>query len=128
MPLSQTEWAEVLEHTRRRIREAGFEEVDTRVTMDFATTQDSFIDFSRYLANVIKALRERSQYGYNKAYHAVREAIRTEDGQPVEGIEVEFVEGDASLYRVSRLDLSKVDDLGSLISALEKINAILPQI
>lgn len=88
MPLTQEEWTEVLEHTRRRVREVGFVDLDGRVAIDFHATDDAFLDFSTYLSRIIGGLEERSLSAYRRALQALREGIETEGSQPVEGIEI----------------------------------------
>lgn len=125
MPLSDSDWSEVLDHTRRRVREAGLEDVDRRVTLDFRPSKNPSADFLRYVSSVIAGTTEKSLSGYTRALGALREGLTVEGAQQVQGITVAFNEGETRLYGVERIDLGEAQDLRPLILELEKLREYL---
>jgi len=121
MSLSNQEWAEVLGHTRMRVREIGFAELDEEVFRDFRSYDDAKSSFFQYLGTLIAALHERSFSGYQRALYAIRESIQTEDGGSVEGIEVYISDSDFPMFQSRSLDLAELDDLTSLIEELQML-------
>lgn len=119
--MTNDEWSEVLEHTRMRIRQAGFMAVDEAVTLDFQSTTSARNDFLRYLSQLIYALSERSRSGYMKALRKIQDSVRTENDGQVEGIEIRVTDRDYKLYRTERIDLSELSDLTALIDQLQKL-------
>lgn len=121
MALSNDDWAEVLQHTRTRVREAGLSDVDERVALDFRPTESASADFLRYLDSVISALRERSSSTFQRAFDTFREYVRTEDGTPVQGIEVRVEERDFRIFPTHRIDLGDQPNLGVSIEELTRL-------
>jgi hypothetical protein len=119
--MTNDEWREVLEHTRTRIRQAGFMAVDESVTLDFQSTASAKNDFLRYLSQLISALSERSHSGYMKALQRIQKSVCTENGGVVEGIEIRVSDRDYNLYRTERIDLSELNDLTLLIEQLQRL-------
>lgn len=125
MPLTDDDWSDVLEHTRRRLWELGMADVDRDVTTEFRTSQAPSSDFLRYLSRVTAAVRERSLSGYRRALDTLRENITTDRGGQIDGIDVVFTQGDARVIGREKLDLSKVGDYELLINELESLRAYL---
>ena len=125
MPLTDDDWSDVLEHTRRRLWELGMADVDRDVTTEFRPSQAPSSDFLRYLSRVTAAVRERSISGYQRAMGTLHENLKTESGGQVDGIDVVFTEGDARVFGLTKFDLSKVGDYELLIKELESLRAYL---
>lgn len=117
--MTNDEWEEILEHTRKRIRQAGFMVVDESIMLDFQSTTNAKNDFLRYLSQLINALSERSHSGYMKALQRIQESVSTESDGLVEGIEIRVSDNDYKLYRTDRIDLSELNDLTPLIEKLK---------
>jgi hypothetical protein len=125
MPMSDDDWSDLLQHTRRRLRELGMADLERDVTTEFRLSQVPASDYLRYLARVTAAVRERSRLGYRRAMDTLRENLETEGGGQVDGIDVVFAEGDASVYGIERLDLGTASDYEPLINELESLRAYL---
>jgi hypothetical protein len=127
MPLTDDDWSDVFEHTRRQLRELGMADVDQDVTTDFRPSHAPSSDFLRYLSRVTAAVRERSLSGYRRALDTVRENIKTNRGGQVDGIDVVFTEEDARVVGLKggTIDLGKVGDYDLLINELESLRAYL---
>lgn len=123
MPLSHEDWIDVLTHTRRRVREAGFGDLDERVTLDFRSTQSPPVDFLRYLDSLISAVGERSYSTYQRTMDIFQQSMSTESGRPVEGIEVQIEDTDRAVYGADRVDLSDSEDLSEVLDALKRLRA-----
>jgi hypothetical protein len=121
MALSRDDWREMLAHIRTQVREVGLADIDDRIAGDIRASVDSRDDFSRYLAMLLRALNEQSYSGYKRALRAIRESIRTEEGGPIEGIEILVTEADANLYQTRRIDLEELTDLAPVISDLAEL-------
>ena len=119
MALTNADWAEVLDHTRRSVREAGLADVDRRVTLDFQTTENAEWDFLRYLDGVTSGVKEKSLAGYNRALDVLNSAVRTEDDEQIDEIDVVCVDNDARLYATDRIDLRQAQDFSPLIRELQ---------
>lgn len=119
--MTNDEWGEVLEHTRMRIRQAGFIAIDESIALDFQSTASAKNDFLRYLSQLISALSERSHSGYKKALQKIQTTVRTENDGEVEGIEIRVSDRDLNLYRTERIDLSELNDLTLLIEQLQRL-------
>src|SRR5215469_14344968 len=111
MALSSDDWAEILKHTRTRVREAGLRDLDEQVTLDFRPTESGSADVLRYLDSLISALGERSRSTYQRALDTFREYVRTEDGTSVQGIEVRVQDRDFNIFSTHRVDLADELDL-----------------
>lgn len=121
MALSQEDWSDLLAHIRRRVRDVGLADLDTRLTLDFRTTDSSRADFLRYFSSLLGAASERSYSGYQKALRTIQDCVRTEDGGHVEGIEVRVTDADYGLYGTPTIDLGALTDLGALSVELERL-------
>src|SRR5688572_11237505 len=104
MSLSNEDWIEVLDHLRLRVREAGFADLDERLTLDFQPTNQGRTDFLRYLSSLISGLTERSYTCYSRALETLQSALEIEGGNHVEGIEVIFDEADSRLYGTHQIN------------------------
>jgi hypothetical protein len=121
MSLSTEDWFQVFSHIRRRVRECGLADIDNRITADFRGSESPQRDFHRYLSTLVGALTERSRSGYEKSLTAIQESIRTEDGDPVEGVEVIVSDADSVVYQTDRIALKDGRDFTLVISELRKL-------
>jgi len=121
MTLSKEDWQDILGHTRARVREAGLAEIDMQVTMDFRTTESSGADFLRYLTSLISALGERSYSGYQRTLDTFRECLRSENGKPIEGVEIRIEDRDYGVYGTSLVSLADQTDLSIVIGELKNL-------
>ncbi len=119
--MTNDDWAEVLQHTRKRVREEGLERIDELVTMDFERSNSAKWDFQRYLTGVIGALSERSGRGVTRAISILRNSLMSDSVEQLEGIEVSVIEEDRPSYGVDRIRLEPTDDYSPLIDELKKL-------
>lgn len=115
------EWADVLNHLRKRVREVGLADLDDLIASDFRMSPIPSSDVLRYLDILISALNERSQLGYRRALEALRDSVDSESGQPIEGIEVAITEDDVRLFRRERIDLASTQDYTEVVAELTAI-------
>lgn len=125
--MTEDDWIEVFEHTRKRVRQVGLAHIDDVVTMDFPRTASASGDFRRYLSSIKSALSERSRNGVSRAMEIFREAVQTEDEGAVAGINVEFTENDRRIFKHDFLDLESINDYGPLVRELDLLLSDLDQ-
>lgn len=121
------DWAEVLTHTRMRVRDVGLTEIDARVTMDFRTSQKPSQDFRNYLTSVINAIGESSYSGYQRTIKIFNECLRTENGTQIEGVEVRVDDRDFGVYRADIIRLDDQRDWAELVKELKQLQVDLEQ-
>ena len=127
MAITEQEWKEIFAHTRTRAREVGLEEIDNQISMDFRSSASASLDFLRYLENLISAVVERSESGYEKTLDAIRESVATESGEIVQGIEIQIQDGDEGLFGIDSIDLAGLTDQSLLIQELMRLKDDLVQ-
>jgi hypothetical protein len=125
MAFSREEWADILVHTRRRVREAGLVDLDERVTLDFRTTQSAGEDFLRYLDSLISAVSERSHSTYRRAMEIFQHSVSTQSGRAVQGIEVQIADADRVVYGADRVDLADNEDWGETLRELKGLREVI---
>jgi hypothetical protein len=121
MSLSTEDWFQVFAHIRRRVQECGLADIDNSITAGFRGSETPQRDFRNYLSTLVGALTERSRSGYEKALRAVQESIRTESGEPVEGLEVIVADSDRVVYQTDRIALKDARDFTLVIDELRRL-------
>lgn len=119
--------ADLLQHIRATVRERGLADLDGLVlASDVLGDRDPVGRVTAYL----RALRDQVRLGTeqsNRALISRFEGVRTQDGRPMSGIEVQLTGADAQIYGRERIDLVGSPELDEWLSSLEALVAELEE-
>lgn len=121
MPLSKEDWQDILEHTRKRVREVGLIEIDMQIFKEVRTTESPTADFHRYLNLLISALSERTRSGYQRTLQIFQDCLKAENGKPIDGVEIRIEESDQTRYGTKLISLADQTDFLTLIGELKSL-------
>jgi hypothetical protein len=115
MAYTSDEYAHILRHLQRRVREHDahlFEVLQGQADFDpHATDQErARLRLLQYLRRVIAMIEEASRTGYERSMETLTKYIHTVDGERLEGIKVDLAPGEREEYGREFLDLSRVED------------------
>jgi len=119
--VTDDDYRAILRQARSQALELGLSGLDERITSAMRGSDGPFYDLLFYL----KHLREEVQLGsdteYRETLRRVRRYVRTESGEPVAGVRIEFTPTDADRYGMENLDLAPSREFGAIAEELEQL-------
>ena len=116
--MTDDDYIDLLRSTRAEVLGLGLSELDNRITSDMGASDGPYWDLVFYL----KHLRDEMQLGSDSQYREIigrlRRFVRTESGEPIAGIRIEFSRKEAQRYGMSQFELVGNAEFGRLANEI----------
>jgi hypothetical protein len=118
------EAAEVLRYFQSAMQRAGFEDVNARIVRQVRLDPGSpRAQLRRYIDALGTEIRLRTDDQVTSIVNRINEVARTSSGGVIDGISLEFVEGDRNLFGLDELSLGLPIEMTSVLEGLDRISA-----
>lgn len=122
--MNETDYGEILQHLRRRMRTAGFADLDARIVQDVRRDPGAPRE---QLLRYLDLLELEARLGTDATARAVTERLNriasTESGSPIEGLTVELSLEDQALFGTTDIDVGVAPDLARVIDELRDLRS-----
>lgn len=116
--MTNDDYRELLQATRRQAAERGLHALDERILSNMRGSDGPFWDLIFYLTHLQEEIRLGSDTHYRETLRRIRQHARTELGEPVAGIRIEFSEEESARYGVRYLDFAPSGELSEIAEEL----------
>ena len=119
--MTNEDYRELLRATRLQVAELGLRALDERITSNMRGSEGPFWDLLFYLKHLREEIQLGSDTHYRETLRRVRQHVRTDSGEPVAGIRIEFSSEDAERYGLPHLDIAPSQELGTIAAELGEL-------
>jgi hypothetical protein len=119
--MTNEDYREILQSTRRMLREAGLSGIDERIMSDIRGSEGPFWDLTYYLKHLTEEVTLGSDVQLGNVLRRVRRHVRTESGEAVEGIRLTVSGEDQERYSVEQIDFAPNPELGEIARELRAL-------
>lgn len=121
MPLSDSEYTDILRSLRMTMRESGLAATDERIMSEFRERQGPFHDLMAYLRLLIIDLSLGSDAQVRTVLHRMRTAAETESGVPIQGFRLELSPEESRRYGTESVDFGPSPELNQTLADLHSL-------
>jgi hypothetical protein len=134
--MTEADYAAILEYLRQRMREYGLIDLDSRITSLVPSYPSEGADelrpsllLLRYLELLETTMQLDAAETGGEIVYRLQQVATTEDGEPIDGVELELTGADRTLYAIDadRVDLVVLPDLADLIGRLRTVRGYLAE-
>lgn len=119
--MNNEDYRDILQFTRRVLNQAGFATIDERIMSDIHGSEGAFWDLTYYLKHLTDEVTLGSDIHLSNMLRRVRQHVRTESGEPIEGFRVVISEEDRERYNADQIDFAPNPELGELAQELRSL-------
>ncbi len=119
--MTNEDYKEILQSTRRMLRKAGLGGIDERIMSDIHGSEGAFWDLIYYLKHLTEEVSLGSDVQLGNVLRRVRRHVRTESGDVIEGVRVTVSSEDRERYDVDHIDFAPSPELGDIAQELRAL-------
>jgi len=119
--MTNEDYYEILESTRRMLRKFGLSGVDERIMSDIRGSEGPFWDLIYYLKHLTEEIALGSDAQIAGVLRRVRHNVRTEAGEEILGIRLDLVGEDRERYDMHHIDFAPDPVLGEIAQELRSL-------
>jgi hypothetical protein len=126
--VNDSEFSELLQYLRGRLRNAGLASLDERLlsreAMQAEAPAERLLGYLDMLEGEFQLQSDRTQA---ELIERLRRVVATDTGHPVQGVEVWFSDADRQIYGVDRLDLWATPEMSAIVEELRGLRSELSE-
>jgi hypothetical protein len=125
--MNEAEYAQLMQHTQTEMRRVGLGELVERISGTLETGEPPHAQLRRMLEALHRELQHHDLLTTQRIMDELARTVRTESGQPPDGMQLDLSPAHQNLYGVREVDLMQGAELTQVLSQLETLKGQLAE-
>lgn len=121
MPLSNSDYQDILDYLRVQVSESNFRQLDEPLTMEVRLQANPRNKLEHYLSMLITMIGERSRTQARSIDERFRLTLDIEHGYDFQGVEVMLSDAERETFGIGSFSFHELDDVQEFLSDLKAV-------